>query len=296
MFLPNLARICRFLPLLPCLLLEACARPVATATPAALDTPPACLQAGQSWVSPLDGMELVCVPAGEFWMGAAEGDLAADPDERPRHRVSLDAYWIDRSEVTNAMFAGCVAARACHAREYSPYLWGVRLPNGTPYYGESDYSDYPVIMLDSDEADAYCRWAGRRLPSEAEWEKAARNPQGGLYPWEGDLDCAHANFLGCEKHPLGVTALALGASSYGAQHMAGNLWEWVADWYDPAYYSISPASNPPGPLNGEYRTLRGGGWNSISLDLRVSNRSTGKPEHTTDGAIGIRCALGATSP
>ena len=229
-------------------------------------------------------------------MGAAEDEPQADPDEKPQRKVYLDAFWIDQTEVTNTTFAQCVAASVCHERKYSPYLWGVRLPNGTPYYGEINYADYPVIVLDSDEAQTYCQWAGRRLPYEAEWEKAARGSDGRLYPWGADLDCERANYLGCEKSPANVTAYASGASPYGALNMAGNLWEWVADWYDAGYYAQSPEQNPHGPVSGKFRTLRGGGWRSLPAQLRVSNRSTGKPEHSTDGEIGIRCALSATIP
>lgn len=228
-------------------------------------------------------------------MGAGGTDREALDDEKPRHRVTLDAFWLDRTEVTNTMFALCVAAGACHERTYSPYLWGVRLPNGTPYYGEAAYREDPVIMLDSDEAQAYCHWAGRRLPTEAEWEKAARGPATGsdderLYPWGADLDCAHASYLGCDQGPGEVTSHPLGASPYGALDLSGNLWEWVSDWYDPNYYQHSPAQNPTGPTLGEFRTIRGGGWHSNPAQLRITNRSTGKPEHSTDGEIGFRCA------
>jgi formylglycine-generating enzyme required for sulfatase activity len=229
-------------------------------------------------------------------MGADEHDLQAGADEKPQHQVYLDAFWIDSTEVTNAMFAKCVAAGACHERNYSPYLWGVRLPNGTPYYGEADYDDYPVIILNSEEALTYCEWAGRRLPYEAEWEKAARSADGRLYPWGMSIDCEHANYLGCENKPLKVTSHDPGISPYGALNMSGNMWEWVADWYDPGYYSQSPTQNPHGPDAGEYRTLRGGGWRSLAAQLRVTNRSTGKPEHSTDGEIGIRCAWNAAVP
>ena len=259
-------------------------------------TPPACTKAGQTWISPVDGMALVCVPAGNFTMGASEDDMQAGADEKPLHQVYLDAFWIDRTEVTNAMFEKCVAANACHKRDYSPYLWGVRLPNGTPYYGEADYADYPVIILDSEEAQTYCEWAERRLPFEAEWEKAARGTESKLYPWGNTLDCRHANYLGCDKKPAKVTALELSASPFGVINMSGNLWEWVADWYDSDYYSRSPEKNPNGPALGEYRTLRGGGWRSLEAQLRVTNRSTGKPEHSTDGEIGVRCAWNSTAP
>jgi len=228
-------------------------------------------------------------------MGAAETDLQAQADEKPRHLLALDAFWIDRTEVTNAMFAKCVAAGICHERQYSPYLWGVRLPNGAPYYGEAIYRDGPVIMLDSDEAQAYCRWAGRRLPSEAEWEKAARGTDERLYPWGANLDCEHASYLGCqaEQAPDSVTSHPLGISPFGALNLSGNLWEWVADWYDARYYLRSPAQNPAGPASGEFRTIRGGGWHSNPAQLRATNRSSGKPEHATDGEIGFRCASDA---
>lgn len=229
-------------------------------------------------------------------MGSAENDLVAAQDEKPQHQVYLDAFWIDRTEITNAMFAQCVATGACHKRTYSPYLWGVQLPNGTPYYGEMTYQDYPVIMLDSDEAEAYCQWAGRRLPYEAEWEKAARGTDGRLYSWGSELDCEHASYLECKKGPASITSYRLGASPYGALNMSGNMWEWTEDWYDQGYYTQSPTRNPHGPANGEYRVLRGGGWNSITRELRVVNRSTGKPEHSTDGAIGIRCAMSIEIP
>jgi formylglycine-generating enzyme required for sulfatase activity len=229
-------------------------------------------------------------------MGAAESDTQALADEKPRHLVSLEAFWIDRTEVTNNMFAKCVAAGSCNERTYSPYLWGVRLPNGTPYYGEVKYRDAPVIMLDSNEAQAYCQWAGRRLPSEAEWEKAARGTDERVYPWGVTLDCEHASFLGCEKEPGDVTSHPLGVSPYGALNMSGNMWEWVGDWYDPDYYQHSPAQNPTGPALGEFRTIRGGGWHSNPAQLRATNRSTGKPEHSTDGEIGFRCALNASTP
>lgn len=260
--------------------------------------PSICTVVGQTRVSPTDDMTLVCVPAGEFWMGASETDAQAAPDEKPRHRVTLDAFWVDRTEVTNTMFEKCVAAGACHERTYSPYLWGVRLPNGTPYYGESNYRDDPVIMLDGDEAQAYCQWAGRRLPTEAEWEKTARGTDERLYPWGAELDCAHAIYLGCEKEQAPASAIShpLGISPYGALNMSGNLWEWVADWYDANYYSQSPAQNPTGPASGEFRTIRGGGWHDNPAQLRATNRSTGKPEHSTDGEIGFRCALSDNLP
>jgi len=170
-------------------------------------------------------------------MGAAETDLQAAADEKPQHRVYLDAFGVDRTEVTNAMFAQCVEAGACHERRYSPYLWGVASRTRPQYYGNPDYAAYPVIMLDGDEAAAYCRWAGRRLPSEAEWEKAARGTDERRFPW-GASDPAEAlarfEQVWQEKQFdvfVPVDALPEGASPYGMLNMAGNVLEWVNDWY-----------------------------------------------------------------
>jgi len=236
-------------------------------------------------------MTLVCVPAGEFIQGSAEDGPTARPNEKPQHKVYVDAFWIDRTEVTNAMFAACVAAKVCHERTISPYLWGVSLPNGSSYYAESEYQDYPVIMLDSDEAQTYCQWQGGRLPYEAEWEKAARGSDDQLYPWGAEIDCKQANYLGCVGAPANVNSYPESVSQYGALNMAGNLWEWTADWYASDYYAHAPTQNPHGPETGQYRTLRGGGWRSLTYQLRVTERANGKPEHATDGEIGIRCAM-----
>ena len=277
--------------------------PLPSPLPTLSPVPSGCTTLGQTRVSATDGMTQVCVPAGEFWMGAAASDPQAQADEKPRHLVTLAAFWLDQTEVTNAMFEKCVAAGACHERTYSPYLWGVRLPNGTPYYGEASTQDDPVIMLDGDEAQAYCQWAGRRLPTEAEWEKAARGPSTGsgderLYPWGNQIDCQHAIFLGCETEqaPAAANSHPLGLSPSGALNLSGNLWEWVSDWYSASYYANSPAQNPTGPATGEFRTIRGGGWHSNPAQLRATNRSTGKPEHSTDGEIGFRCAESASLP
>jgi formylglycine-generating enzyme required for sulfatase activity len=257
---------------------------------------PICQKIGQVWTSPVDGMLLVCIPAGEFTQGSTANDPLADTNEQPQHLVYIDAFWIDRTEVTNAMFTQCVAAGACHKRDISPYLWGVTLPSGTPYYGEDRFQDYPAIVLDSNEAQAYCQWAGRRLPSESEWEKAARGMDARAYPWGSGLECNQANFLGCLSMPAPADSYPQSASPYGALNMAGNLWEWTADWYDPVYYAQAPSQNPHGPKTGQYHTLRGGGWRSLSYQLRVANRSSGKPEHATDGEIGFRCAWDAPKP
>lgn len=270
---------------------------------------PPCMAPGQAWTSPIDGATLVCVPAGEFLMGAAEDDVAAMDDEKPAHRVYLDAYWIDRTEVTNAQFARCLAAGACQPKVYDTVA-----KTYIPYAVHPDYQDFPAILYEVDVADAYCRWAGRRLPTEAEWEKAARGTDDRRFPWGNKIDCSHATYFACMAsaaqpddklngprcgysyfcRTVRVDAHPAGASPYGALNMAGNVWEWVADWYSPDYYLISPTNNPIGPATGEYRVIRGGGVKNFEQDLRVTARAGGSASHFLDGQLGFRCASTAT--
>ncbi len=281
------------------ILIDAEPSPFSQPSPSSQDMsaqPPACTQIGQQWVSPIDGMILMCVPAGEFLMGASEADTQAQSDEKPQHRVYLDAFWIDRTEVTNANFAKCVAEGVCHPRLYSPYLGGVSSLTRRAYYDNPTYDDYPVIHFDVTEAQTYCQWARRRLPTEAEWEKAARGPDERLFPWGDELDCQYASYLRCTEDTTKVDVPLRGTSPYGVLNLAGNVWEWVQDWYDPEYYSSSPANNPLGPKEGEFRTRRGGGWHSLARDLRVTNRGSGEPRHYFDGQMGFRCAMSAGAP
>lgn len=200
----------------------------------------------------------VFVPAGEFLMGSAADDADADDNEKPQHTVYLDAFWIDRVEVTNAMYARCVKAKAC-----APPLQDTS-ERRKRYYGNPEYANYPVIYVSWEAAQAYCQWAGGRLPTEAEWEKAARGIDGRQYPWGDEpLNCTHSNsgIRGCcVGDTTAVGSYPSGASPYGALDMAGNVYEWVADWYDREYYSRSPARNPAGPAAGEKRVIRGGSW------------------------------------
>ncbi len=255
--------------------------------------PSACTDVGQVWTAPGDGASLICVPAGEFLMGAEEDDPAARDDEKPVHRVTLAAFWIDQTEVTNARFAACVEAGGCHERLYSPYRDGVDSRTRDDYYENPVYADYPVLIYDADEAAAYCEWAGRRLPTEAEWEKAARGSGGGLYPWGKTLDCRQASYFECVSDTTRVDFPEAGRSPYGALNMSGNVWEWVADWYVEDYYRYSPAENPTGPDTGVGHVRRGGGWRSVNSDVRVTARASGNPQHYFDGQMGFRCAVSA---
>jgi formylglycine-generating enzyme required for sulfatase activity len=223
---------------------------------------------------------MVHVPAGEFVMG----DDGGEEDERPARRVWLDGFFIDRTEVTQADYARCVAAHACQP--------ATRYPDPTS-------PRHPVVGVSWNDAVAFCRFAGKRLPTEAEWEKAARGVDGRRYPWGNEPDCTRANFGNfqgegtCEGRnpgrPEPVGSRREGRSPYGADDLAGNVWEWVADWYRFDYYRDAPARNPAGPPRGEGRVLRGGACCSMFVLPRAANRLRFAPTYR-DGDIGFRCA------
>ncbi len=211
-----------------------------------------------------DNAEMVLVPAGEFTMGSNSGD----DDEKPPHLVYLDAFWIDKYEVTNAFYKKCVDAGKCQR----PNPTGSSTRNA--YYGNTQFDNYPVIYVAWADAKTYCEWAGKRLPTEAEWEKAARGTDGRTYPWGNDWDAKKLNSgEGGAGDTVAVGSYPAGASPYGVMDMAGNVWEWVADWYDASYYSKSPVRNPTGPSSGQTRGVRGG-----ALVLLSGRRARGLPQ------------------
>jgi len=210
--------------------------PVHTRPPLPTETP--ALRVGSTQVSSQDGMVMVYVPAGEFIMGSE-----TYADEKPQRTVTLDTFWIDSTEVTNAMYARCMESGACRA-------------TGKGRTTIAGYENYPVEVDNWEQAQAYCGWVGRRLPTEAEWEKAARGADGRTYPWGEEIGCTQANYGGCIGDPLPVGSYPDFASPYGALDMAGNLWEWVSDVY---------------PGTTDYM-LKGGDWQSLAWGVRPAVR------------------------
>lgn len=257
---------------------------------------------------------MVLVAEGSFTMGSQEGEAFAEceshfsgstcqpewyAEELPAHRVTLDAFYIDQYEATNEQYAACVDAAVCDVPD--------RQSSSTrsSYFGNTDYDDYPVIWVSWGDANDYCVWRDARLPSEAEWEKAARGDDGRLYPWGNTFDGNFANF--CDNNCIGllwindawddgfadtspVGQYADGVSPYGAYDMAGNVDEWASDWFDEDYYADSPSENPTGPESGVGRVIRGGAWHGPGNSVRTTGRPRSDP---SADYIGIRCARDA---
>lgn len=231
-------------------------------------------------ISEVDEMVMLYVPEGIFLMG--DDSDSAYTNEKPVHEVFLNAYWIDKHEVTNNQYKLCVEAGQCS------------MPKNAEFLNFQKYENQPAVNITWLQAKEYCNWAERDLPTEAQWEKAARGPNGQIYPW-GDLqpDIKIANF----NNNIGKTTMAGnypdGVSYYGLHDMAGNVWEWVNDWYSKDYYSSQTEwKNPEGPDSIQLKVIRGGSWNSPALHLRSSYRSWFIYDSSNED-IGFRCAMDA---
>ena len=252
------------------------------------------------------GVPMVLVPAGPFTMGSEAEVLLAECEQvfpgldcpnsmdwfkasEPVHTVTLDDYYIDKYEVTNGSYAQCEAAGACdppHGMNIIPVKWRYgRQPGDFDYYGNPRYDDYPVNWTDWYQAQTYCQWRGTRLPTEAEWEKAARGTDDRLYPWGDTYDSYPGSIFFSDVSCDPITPWRCGPSmverypgdisTYGAHNMMSSDWEWVADWFDPNYYNYSPSENPLGPQSGEFHVLRGGMTLPSWLQCCVTTRAPG---------------------
>jgi formylglycine-generating enzyme required for sulfatase activity len=230
--------------------------------------------------NPVNYMELIYVPAGNSLMGSNQNDTNRVEDEQPQHTVQLDAFWISKTQVTNAMFNACVNAGVC--------TYSVKLTTN-PRYLDPLFANHPVVYVAWDMAQVYCDWTGGRLPTEAEWEKAARGPYGAKYPWGEDQP--REKFVNVNNFIGNTTVVGLfpfGKSYYGALDMGGNVREWVSDWYDPFYYQKSPSVNPQGPETGVTKVLKGADYADPIRYTRPANRLFHEPG--SPGAVrGFRC-------
>lgn len=247
-------------------------------------------QNGTGGIVGKDGAPMVVIPEGSFTMGSNEGS----GNERPEHTVFLPRYAIDQFEVTMSLYAKFLEQTGHKA----PPLWDEE--------SATSAGNRPTVGVTWDDAQAYCKWAGKRLPTEAEWEKAARGTDGRKFPW-GDMqpfvDIANYNRGQWVSYAITLAPVDAGGgmsvrhgtkeggkSPYGVFHMAGNAAEWVADWYDREYYLRSPEKNPTGPESGEKRVIRGGSWNDIPAGVRSTARVAAEPSFR-DLTLGFRCAL-----
>jgi sulfatase modifying factor 1 len=250
-------------------------------------------------INQTDGAEMVYVQAGKFMMGTDAKDITAMLEknkewkakwfatEGPKHEVELSGYWVYKYEVTVAQYKKfCAVTKR-------------KMPKLFPWVTDN----HPIINVTWEDADDYARWAKAKLPTEAQWEKAARGTDGRIYPWGNDWANDNCNNYGSkyqikpndEKNKENKTTVVgkcpQSASQYGAQDMAGNAWEWCRDWYDADYYKTSPAKNPQGPDDGEMKVMRGGSWGSYAISVRCANRHSDLPDLTYVDSGGFRCVV-----
>ncbi|MBI5945648.1 MAG: SUMF1/EgtB/PvdO family nonheme iron enzyme [Chloroflexi bacterium] len=288
---------------------SACQAPGAQVEPTALslptafptNTPPAVNapaevsggnDAGTERVSSVDGMPQVYIPDGTFRMGGLDSD--AKTDEIPAHNVTLKGFWMDKLEVTNGMFTLCMKAGVCEPPQY--FKSGTR----DSYFNNAEFNDYPVVYVTWAQAAAYCTWAGRRLPTEAEWERSARGDDFRTYPWGDERpDSSRGNF----NYFVGDTTRAgdfpAGASPFGVLDLAGNVAEWVNDYFDSNYYAQGVTMNPPGPgERSQYfnRVVRGGTYQDAFIDIRLANRASVLGSNLDAADVNSKEYLGEVSP
>jgi len=235
-------------------------------------------------------MPQVYIPAGTLHMGGY--DVRAAVDEFPAHDVRLDAFWMDQLEVTNAMYALCVSAGACELPQ------NLGTARKAEYFNAPEFKDYPVVYVTWGQAKTYCEWANRRLPTEAEWERAARGDDLRTFPWGEDKpDWRFANFNMLVTDTSRVGSYALGASPFGVLDMAGNVAEWTNDFYSFNYYSTSESLNPLGPASSSSlnRVVRGGSLGDAEINIRVSKRSSVRGSNLS-AVPGSESYLGEFSP
>ncbi|MEN9564633.1 MAG: hypothetical protein RIR73_2877 [Chloroflexota bacterium] len=258
--------------------------PPATDAPATEAVPPLAPvtlggpQSGET-IKWIDGSALVYIPAGSFSMGYG-GDA-------PVHSVNLSGYWIQQTKVTNRMYDQCVKAGVCSSPTQEL---------GGPVFTNPEFASHPVVGVNWDQAQAYCTWIQGSLPTEAQWEKAARGANGNTYPW-GNIEptCDLLNYSNCYGRTTNTNNYDAGKSPFGVFDMAGNVFEWVADWYDANYYAASPADNPTGPASGQYRGIRGSSFETAEEQVLTAIRRFNEP-NDSGRDIGFRCAVANPQP
>lgn len=247
--------------------------PAATRAATPTESPPTATVASPQAPS---GGEMIAIPGATFRMGSDDGD----PDERPAHEVTVASFKIDRFEVTNALFeafAGATGYQTGNEKNGKPQTWRS--------HATAETANNPVVMVSWSDAAAYCQWAGKRLPTEAEWEFAARGTDGRTYPWGNEYDPSKFNGKASGiRGTVHVGSYPAGASASGADDMAGNVWEWTADWYQ-AY----PGGAASSFFGEKFRVTRGGGWFDEGKQVRAANRSSADPAAANDD-LGFRCA------
>ena len=242
------------------------------------------------------GVSMRLIPDGEFTMGRNGGFK----DERPVHTVYLESYYIDKYEVTNILYEACVNNGVCTPPQ------NIGSGSSSSYYGNPEFSNYPVIYVDWYQSKTYCEWRGARLPTEAEWEKAARGTNERYFPWGNNFQCRNGNFddiIGLNGYVITggpncdgyentspVGSFENGKSPFGTYDMVGNVWEWVSDWYDGNYYADSLYQDPQGPSSGNGRVIRGGAWDVANIENLFTTRHIGFEPSTVGDYLGFRCA------